>query len=122
AKGAFSARQRRLIMNTIIQVAIGAVLKFLWTKLKQAVAKVVLKLLLPGYAGAQKCGDAEQAKQSTQNIEVTVKVGDDVVTVKVGKDENGEQSPESQSLAITCRLPVCKERLIKLLQNAAKSH
>lgn len=108
-------------MNTIFQVVLGGVLKFLWTKLKKAVAKALLKLLLPGYTGACQCGDAEQTKQSAQNIEVTVKVGDDVVTVKVGDDEEGGHSPESESLTRQCRLPVRKEKLLKLLRDAADS-
>ena len=108
-------------MSTMLQVAIGGILKFVWTKIQKAIAKAILKVLLPGYVGAscKKCGGAEETnKQST--IEVSVKVDGRTVKVTIDGDQK-EESPDVKSLDHQCRVPTCAKRLFKLIRDAAEA-
>lgn len=112
-------------MKTILQALAGSILKFFWIKIRKRLANWVLKFLLRDYVGSRcdcDCGDAEsKAETGARNIEVQVKAGDQVVTIKVSANESESHSgPETKALTDRSRIKVRQKRLIRLLQAAAE--
>jgi hypothetical protein len=117
---------------TFITAIFGAVFDFLakvlakviTAKLKKAIAKVLLQCLIKGYSDTNcTCGaeDAADQKASRDTLEVTVKVqAGKTVTVKVQADDSRGCPPEEEALTERCRLPMCRQRLIRLLKAAAQ--